>query len=176
MNNFIRHHRRGLILSSISLPLLEIFILAFAILRDTNQLYQNYCMMLYCLAQVCAISAASSSKTSLRRLMYGIILLMMFMAMPIDAEIAIIIPTVLLLVLYVLNRWCKPNLLVSFVVGIVVMIVTGQCLHSGDGLEFTITSVCFLVSCYSVAWCVYGLHTLVNKFPEPIRYLLSGDE
>lgn len=174
MKNFIENHKRGIILSSVCLPFLTIIVLALALLRDTNQLFLEYSMAWYCLAQLSLTSvAATATRSVLQKLMLGGSLLLLVIAIPMNHIIAVAIPGILLLV-FGLLRLCKPvGLLVAYPVGVVVM-TTVQCI--AEGMSFAVTSIAFLLGCYVVGWGVYLLSGFVNKLPEPIICLLSRDE
>lgn len=174
MKKFIENHRRGIILSAVCLPFQSIIVLTLALLKDTNQLFLEYSMAWYCLAQLSVTSVATTAtRSGLQKLMLGGSLLLLLMAIPINHIIAIAIPGILLLV-FGLLRLSKPvSLLVAYPVGVVVM-TTVQCI--AEGMSFAVTSIAFLLGCYVVGWGVYLLSGFVNKLPEPIRCLLSGDE
>lgn len=178
MKNFIENHRHGIILSSVLLPIPTIVALAVALLRDTNQLFLDYSMVWYCLAQLVLIAVASTTtRSDLQKLLIGCSLLLLLMTIPINYVIAIVIPGSLLLVLGLLRLYKPVNLLVALAIGVVLVIGTGQCIawHSGRGLEFAITSVSSLVCSYIIAWCVYCLSRLVSRFPEPVRRFITED-
>lgn len=179
MTKFVENHERGIKLSSVLVPLFAIMVLAFTLLGNTNDLFRDYTLVWYGLTQACIISVASTSANArLKKLLYCISVVMLVMAAMIDAEMAVALPAALFLVLNLLNRLYKSNLLISFSFGAVVAIATGQCIawHSGEGMEFAITSVSFLMCSYIVAWCAYLLGGLVDVFPEPVRRFLSEDE
>lgn len=178
MTKFVENHERGIKLSSVLVPLFAIMVLAFTLLGNTNDSFRDYTLVWYGLTQACIISVASTGANArLKKLLYCISVVMLVMAAMIDAEIAIAVSAALLLVLNLLSRLYK-NLLVSFSVGAVVAIATGQCIawHSGEGMEFAITSVSFLMCSYIVAWCAYLLGGLVDVMPEPVRRFLKEDE
>lgn len=174
MKKFIENHRRGIILSAVCLPFLTIIVLALALLRDTNQLFQEYSIAWYCLAQLSLTAVATTAtRSSLQKLMLGCSLLLLVMAIQINHIIAVAIPGVLLLVFGLLRFLCKPvGLLVVFTVGVVVM-TSVECI--AEGMSFAVTTLAFLFGFYVVGWGVYLLSVIINRLPEPMKIFVSEE-
>lgn len=174
MKNFIENHKRGIILSSVCLSFLSVIVLTLALLRDTNQLFLEYSMAWYCLTQLSLTSVATTAtRSGLRKLMLGCSLLLLLVAALINLVIAVAIPGILLLVFGLLRLYKPVSLLVAFTVGVVVM-TSVECV--AEGMSFAVTTLAFLFGFYVVGWGIYMLSGFMNKLPEPIRCLLSGDE
>lgn len=173
MKKLIETHRR-IIQSSVCLTIPTLLVLVLALLGNTNQLFLEWSMAWYSLAQLSLTSvAATATRSGLRKLMLGCSLLLLGIAIPVNHVIAVAIPGILLLV-FGLLRLCKPvGLLVAYPVGVVVM-TTVQCI--AEGMSFAVTSIAFLVGFYVVAWGAKYAGGLVDVFPEPIRRFLKEDE
>lgn len=174
MKKFIENHRRGIILSAVCLPFLSIIVLALALLRITNQLFLDYSLSWYCLSQLGLMTVAlTTTRSDFRKMLISCSLLLLLMTVPINLAIAIAVPGVLALVLGLLRLYKPQNIFVAFVVGVVAVAIV-QCVLKGT--EFTLATLVFLVCGYIVAWGIYFLSTLKNKFSEPIKRFLSEDE
>lgn len=171
MKKFIENHRRGIILSAVCLPFLSIIVLALALLGNTNQLFQEYSMAWYCLAQLSLTAVATTAtRSGLQKLMLGCSLLLLVMAVPINYVIAVAIPGILLLVFGMLRLYKPVSLLVAFTAGVVVM-TSVECV--AEGMSFAVTSIAFLLGFYIVGWGIYMLSGLVDRLPEPLKRFVS---